>query len=94
MRVNSRLTAWLSGLLLVVVSFDLLATPQIQTWKTTQKIPVLFVAVPDLNILDVRIAFRAGSARDEGKAGLASLTADLLDQGAAELDANAIAELL
>ncbi len=94
MRVNSRLTAWLSGLLLVVVSFDLLATPQIQTWKTTQKIPVLFVAVPDLPILDVRIAFRAGSARDEGKAGLASLTADMLNQGAGEWNANAIAERL
>ena len=94
MRVTNRLFALVSGLLLLVGSTLLQATPQIQTWKTPGGVPVLFVAAPDLPMLDVRIAFQAGSARDNGQSGLASLTADLLDQGAGEWDANAIAERL
>ena len=94
MRVTNRLFALVSGLLLLLGSTLLQATPQIQTWKTPGGVPVLFVAAPDLPMLDVRIAFQAGSARDNGQSGLASLTADLLDQGAGEWDANAIAERL
>ncbi len=94
MRVTNRLFALVSGLLLLVGSTLLQATPQIQTWKTPAGVPVLFVSAPDLPMLDVRIAFQAGSARDNGQSGLASLTADLLDQGAGEWDANAIAERL
>lgn len=94
MRFTNRLFALVSGLLLLVGSTLLQATPQIQTWKTPAGVPVLFVAAPDLPMLDVRIAFQAGSARDNGQSGLASLTADLLDQGAGEWDANAIAERL
>ncbi len=94
MRVTNRLFALVSGLLLLVGSTLLQATPQIQTWETPAGVPVLFVAAPDLPMLDVRIAFQAGSARDNGQSGLASLTADLLDQGAGEWDANAIAERL
>ena len=94
MRVTNRLFALVSGLLLLLGSTLLQATPQIQTWKTPGGVPVLFVAAPDLPMLDVRIAFQAGSARDNGQSGLASLTADLLDQGAGAWDANAIAERL
>ena len=94
MRVTNRLFALASGLLLLVGGINLQATPQIQTWETPAGVPVLFVAAPDLPMLDVRIAFKAGSARDQGQPGLASLTADLLDQGAGEWDANAIADAL
>lgn len=68
------------------------AGPIIETWETTKGARVLFVAAPDLPMLDVRLVFDAGSARDGERSGLASLTADLLTQGAGEWDADTIAE--
>jgi zinc protease len=43
-------------------------------------------------MVDVRVVFNAGSARDGEKKGLAALTAALLDTGTGELDASAVAE--
>ncbi len=94
MPINSHLMALLSGLLLLLVGLAVQATPRIETWETSKGARVLFVAAPDLPMLDARIVFQAGSARDNGQSGLASLTADLLDQGAGEWDADAIAERL
>jgi len=68
------------------------AGPRIETWETTKGARVLFVAAPDLPILDVRLVFDAGSARDGKRSGLASLTAHLLTQGAGEWDADTVAE--
>ncbi len=68
------------------------AGPKIETWETTRGARVLFVAAPDLPILDVRLVLDAGSARDGKRSGLASLTADLLTQGAGEWDADTVAE--
>jgi zinc protease len=93
-RVTNRLFAPVAGLLFLIGAAPLQATPRIQTWETPEGVPVLFVAAPDLPMLDVRIAFQAGSARDGDQPGLAALTADLLDQGAGDWDANAIAERL
>ncbi|MGD8842060.1 MAG: pitrilysin family protein [Gammaproteobacteria bacterium] len=67
------------------------ALPKIESWKTDKGAKVLFVAAHELPILDVRIVFDAGSARDGDKAGVAALTNALLDQGAAGMDADAIA---
>ena len=94
MRVTNHFFALVAGLLLLLSGAPLRATPLIQTWQTPEGVPVLFVAAPDLPMLDVRIAFQAGSARDGDQPGLASLTANLLDQGAGEWDANTIAERL
>ncbi len=68
------------------------ATPEIQHWTTKNGARVLFVSAPELPMLDVRIAFDAGSARDEDKPGLASLTNHLLSFGAGGLNADLIAE--
>lgn len=68
------------------------AAPKIESWQTDNGAKVLFVEAPDLPMVDVRIVFSAGSARDGDKPGLASMTADMLTEGAADLDANAIAE--
>jgi zinc protease len=84
-RVTNRLFALVAGLLFFLGAAPLQATPRIQTWETPEGVPVLFVAAPDLPMLDVRIAFQAGSARDGNQPGLAALTADLLDQGAGGL---------
>ena len=46
----------------------------IDSWQTKNGARVLFVHAPQLPMVDVRIVFDAGSARDNGKAGLASFT--------------------
>lgn len=62
-----------------------LNTPTIQSLITKAGTPALFVAANELPIVDIRLTFDAGSARDaeirEGLYGLASLTAQLLDEG-------------
>nr|WP_242513432.1 pitrilysin family protein [Halochromatium salexigens] len=68
------------------------AVPEIQTWRTPTGGKVLFVAAQELPMVDVRVVFDAGSARDGEQPGLASLTAAMLTEGAAGLDADAIAE--
>ena len=70
------------------------AGPEIQHWKTTQGARVYFVRTEGLPLLDIRIMFDAGSARDEKKFGLASLTSGLLDTGAGKWDADTIAKRL
>ena len=71
------------------------ATPRqrqmdIRSWQTEAGSRVLFMPSPQLPMLDVRLVFNAGSARDE-IAGTASLTNTLLDQGADGLDVDTIA---
>jgi zinc protease len=68
------------------------AVPKIETWETPSGAEVLFVSARELPIVDVRIVFDAGSARDGGKPGLASLTAAMLTEGAGGLDADTVAE--
>jgi zinc protease len=67
------------------------AMPAIQHWVTESGARVYFVPAPELPMVDVNITFAAGSARDAGHPGLASLTSTLLDKGAAGLSADEIA---
>ncbi|HYQ73145.1 MAG TPA: pitrilysin family protein, partial [Gammaproteobacteria bacterium] len=67
------------------------AMPAIQHWVTEKGARVYFVPAPELPMVDVNITFAAGSARDDGHPGLASLTSTLLDKGAAGLSADEIA---
>ncbi len=66
------------------------AGPQIQHWVAPTGAKVYFVESHDLPILDVRIDFAAGGARNSmgpaGKAGVAGLAAELLMAGAGSLD--------
>ncbi len=68
------------------------ATPDIQTWQTPSGARVLFVAAPELPMVDVRVVFDAGSARDGKQPGLASMTAAMLTQGAGDWNADVLAE--
>ncbi|RMD71113.1 MAG: insulinase family protein [Gammaproteobacteria bacterium] len=77
---------------LILLPLALEAAPPIQHWQTDNGVRVYFIEAPDLPMVDVRIVFDAGSARDGEKAGLAALTNALLDEGAGDLDADAIAE--
>ncbi len=68
-----------------------LANPAIQHWQTTNGAQVYFVEAPELPMVDIRVVFDAGSARDGRQPGLAMLTSGMLEEGAAGLDAGAIA---
>lgn len=52
---------------------------------------VLFLPIPDLPMIDLRLSFDAGSARDGERPGLARLTHRLLTEGAGPLDARELA---
>lgn len=68
------------------------ATPRIETWNTAAGSRVMFVASPELPMVDVRLVFDAGSARDGERSGLAVLTNSVLTEGAGGLSADEIAE--
>ncbi|MCA1806039.1 MAG: insulinase family protein [Xanthomonadaceae bacterium] len=63
----------------------------IEHWTTANGARVYYVQAPELPMLDVRVVFDAGSARDGEQPGVALLTNALLGQGAGERDADAIA---
>ncbi len=85
------------AIILVLLMLDQLAVsaegaPRIQTWKTDNGAKVLYVYAPQLPMVDVRIVFDAGSARDGKQAGLALLTNTMLSKGAGRWNTNVLAE--
>jgi len=67
------------------------ATPQIHSWITSKGAKVLFVQADALPMLDVRVVFDAGSARDGELPGLAAFTNSMLTEGAGAWDAGELA---
>jgi zinc protease len=63
----------------------------IQNWTTRNGARVYFVEAQQLPMLDLRLTFDAGGARDGTQAGLASLASRLLDEGTSTRDVSAIA---
>lgn len=66
------------------------ASPQVEHWQTSNGTAVYFVEAKQLPMLDVRLVFDAGSARDS-KGGVALLTSSMLNQGTKTKDTDAIA---
>ncbi len=85
---------WITAAVFIALfsSSTLFAGPKIQTWQTANGAKVLFVPAPELPMVDIRMVFDAGSARDGDKQGLAQLTAALLRQGAGDWNADQLAE--
>jgi zinc protease len=81
----------LCAALFLCIATPLAAAPEIQEWRTSNGAGVLFIAADALPMVDVRLVFDAGSARDASAFGVAQLTNALLGEGAGERDANAIA---
>jgi len=79
-------------LLLLVFAPFVHAAPKIENWTTSNGLRVYYVHAPELPMLDLRLAFDAGSARDGSKPGLAALTNSMLDKGAAGLSEDQLAE--
>ncbi len=67
------------------------AGPHIQHWTSEDGLDVYFVQSSTLPMVDMRLTFDAGSARDGDKPGLAALTSNLLSEGAAGLDTSELA---
>jgi zinc protease len=81
--------------LLSVLSGLAHAGPQIQHWVAPSGAKVYFVESHSLPILDVNIDFVAGGARSPAdKAGVASLTASLLEAGLSDMDEEQISARL
>ncbi|MEZ5453386.1 MAG: pitrilysin family protein [Thiothrix sp.] len=68
------------------------AGPKIEHWTTSNGLRVYYVSAPDLPMVDLRLIFDAGSARDGGKQGLALITNSMLDKGADGLSEDQLAE--
>ena len=79
-------------LALYLMTQAVFAAPKIQHWTTDDGLAVYYVEVPQLPMLDMRLLFSAGSARDGDQAGLAMLTSSMLDEGAAGLSVDQLAE--
>lgn len=93
-RIGSRLSV--AGLLafLLCLSSVAQAIPQLQSWTSSKGAKVIFVQADALPMLDVRVVFDAGSARDGDLPGLAAFTNSMLTEGAADWDADALAQRL
>ena len=79
-------------LVLLGLATSALAAPKIESWVTSKGAKVLFVQADTLPMLDVRVVFDAGSARDGEVPGLATFTNAMLTEGAGDWDADALAE--
>ena len=78
--------------LLSVVVTGVSASPEIQHWETSKGAKVYFVPSNDIPMVDLRIVFDAGSARDEKIPGTAVMASGLLAEGAAGKSAQVLAE--
>ena len=64
----------------------------IESWETPQGMRVLFAPATGLPLLDVRLTFDAGAARDGNRFGLARLTNESLSHGTERMNADRLAE--
>jgi zinc protease len=81
----------LIGVLLLLASQASWAVVKIEHWQTSQGSRVYYVHTPALPMADIRVAFDAGSARDDAQFGLAALTSAMLDTGAGDWNADELA---
>ena len=89
-RFRSLLGLCLSVVLLAPIGAS--ATPNIQTWHTSNGAQVVFVEAPELPMVDIRLVFDAAASRDGERLGVATMTAGMLDDGAGKLNSDQIAE--
>ncbi len=86
MRIN------LFFLLFIVWGQSAFSAAKIEHWETSQGTPVYYVETKGLPMVDMRVVFDAGSARDGYQQGMASLTSTMLRTGAGDLSADDIAQ--
>lgn len=82
----------LLGLIFLVLSQPVWAAAKIEHWQTAHGSRVYFVRTEGLPLVDIEVAFDAGSARDGKQFGLSALTSGMLDTGAGSWNADDIAQ--
>ena len=80
--------------LLLVFPLCISAKVQVESWSTENNVSVLYAQVPELDMVDMYLAFDAGSIRDGTKHGLANLVSALILQGASNLNVDAFNEAI
>ncbi len=80
--------------LLLVFPLCISAKVQVESWSTENNVSVLYAQVPELDMVDMYLAFDAGSIRDGTKHGLANLVSALILQGASNLNVDAFKEAI
>lgn len=86
------LNTCLMALLISMSNTAATATFKTEKWQTAKGVRVVFYPAKEVPMLDVSLAFAAGSSFDGEHYGLSSLTSHMLNQGNAGQDATAIAE--
>ena len=79
-------------LFFLLFSHTAYSAAKIEHWQTSQGSQVFYVETKGLPMVDIQVAFDAGSARDGYQQGIAALTSALLDTGAGEWNADDIAQ--
>ncbi|MCK4841656.1 MAG: insulinase family protein [Methylococcales bacterium] len=79
-------------LALIFLNPSVYAAAKIDHWQTSQGSQVFYVQTKGLPMVDIKVVFDAGSARDGSQYGIASLTSALLDTGAGKWNADQIAQ--
>lgn len=82
------------ALLLLLLTQTVSAKVNIERWQTTQGTEVYYIQTKSLPMADIQVVFDAGSARDGQQFGIAMLTGTLLENGAGNWSADAIAQRL
>lgn len=82
------------ALLLCLILNANAVTIKAQRWLTQNKVPVVFYQAMEVPMLDVNLAFAAGSAYDGNRYGLSALTCNMMNQGNAHQNASTMAEAL
>lgn len=77
---------------LLMISLPVYSAAKIEQWQTSHGSSVFYVETKGLPMVDIRVIFDAGSARDGNQQGIAALTSTLLKTGAGQWDADEIAQ--
>ncbi len=80
------------ALLCLLFSQLAFSAAKIESWQSPEGSSVFFVETIGLPMVDVRVVFDAGSARDGYQYGISALTSALFDAGAGEWNADEIAQ--
>ncbi len=81
----------LAATLALWLAVPALAGPDVEQWHTDNGARVLYVHAPEIPLVDARVTFAGGSARDGENPGIARLANDLLLAGTGDADADTVA---